>query len=394
MMSKILKQLNKRNNEKGAALVVSMFALTALFGLTASFALTSTAELGNSSRHRDSTEAFWIAEAGINRFLQDTTLLDGGDQTVNIGSHSVALSKDDSDSQQRIVTATATVDGVERSIQVTFPANPPSLFDNTLSSGGNIDLDGFIAGLTVDGQTRLSGQFHDNGFWTSGSFDDKQENISSSLTTLQYPDMNNNGTSDEFSDFVAYNSAFVDPTDPNYTGEYSADEVLHIQTDGTVNLWPFSDLQGKKVVFVEGSTAGAGDVNIWFDTSWLADQNITVISTGSVNYVQPLQNPAANSQLNTISWDSYNELAILYSTHSGVTYTHDEAHYGSIISFSQTSGLLVSNSDVSLDLILVWKQFDYENPIDDNGAVPPAFQGLISGGGGGYSSEPDSWIES
>jgi len=46
-----------------------------------------------------------------------------------------------------------------------------------------------------------------------------------------------------------------------------------------------------------------------------------------------------------------------------------------------------------LSTILPIRQFDYENPVDENGLVPPAFQGLIAGGSSGYSSNPSSWSE-
>ncbi len=385
--------IKRLNNKKGAALVTALMITTILLGLTICLSFASVGEVQNANRFRDSTSAFWAAEGAVQRFLQDTTMLDDADQTVTIGTHSVFLSKDDSDPVTRVVTATGTANGITRSIEVTFPAIPPSLFDNTMSSGGGVTLDGFIAGIDVDGKTRLSGVYDDQGFITNATFEDKEEAVSGDLTTLEYPDADENGTADEFSDFVAYNRQFVDPDDPNYTGEYTADEVLHIEGNDTVNIWPDADLADKKIIFVEGSAPGEGDVNIWFDSSWQADQNVTVISTGSVNYIQPLQNPSADSQLNTISWDNYNEAAILFSSHSGVTYTHAEANYGSIISLSKTEGNLIANDDVNLDLILVWKEFDYENPVDDEGLVPPAFQGLVGGASDGYSSDAASWTE-
>ena len=152
-------------------------------------------------------------------------------------------------------------------------------------------------------------------------------------------------------------------------------------------------MAGKKIVYVEGTSAGAGDVNVWFDSTWTANQNLTVISTGSVNYIQPLQNPSANSQLNTISWDNYNEFAVFLSAHSGVTYTGKKAYYGSIVSLSNTKGNVIANQGMNLDLIFVWKQFNYQSPIDANGLVPPAFQGLIAGAASGYSTTPSSWAE-
>jgi len=386
-------RIKKLNNERGVALLTSLYVVTVLLGLTVCLTMSSVSEVHSSNRFLNDTKSFWAAEGAINQFTQNTAMLDGGDLTVTIGEHSVFLAKDDSDPTSRVVTATGTANGVSRSIEVTFPAIPPSLFDNTISSGGSFILDGFIAGVDVDGKTRLSGIFDDQGFWTGANFEDKLENQTVDETTLEYPDTDGNDTPDEFSDFVAYNRQFVDPDDPDFTGEYEEDEILHIEGNDTVNIWPDTDLDGVKVIFVEGTAEGEGDVNIWFDSTWQADQNVTVISTGAVNYIQPLQNPAANSQLNTISWDNYNEASILYSTHSGVTYTHGSANYGSIVSLSQTDGNLVANEGVSMDLIMVWKDLDYEDPIDDDGFAPPAFQGLIGGGSAGFSSTPASWTE-
>ncbi|MDP8211847.1 MAG: hypothetical protein P9X22_00970 [Candidatus Zapsychrus exili] len=379
-------------NNKGIMFLTSIFVVIILIGLIASFAILSSSELNNSKRYQYSTAAFWAAEAGVNKFIHNTSMLDIENVTEAIGLGFVSLEKDDSNPALRIVTATGTYNDISRSIQIEFPANPPSLFDNTISSGANIILDGFISGMSVDGKTRLSGEYDDQGFWTTANFEDKVEGVDNGLTTLTYPDLNENGQED-FDDFVSYNRRFVDPEDPDYTGEYSEDEVLHIQTNGAVDIWPNEQLVGKKVVFIEGSSAGQGDARIWFDATWRSDQNITIISTGSVDYVQPLQSPAANSQLNTISWDDYNEAAILLSTHSGSTYTHEDANYGSIISLSHTTGNLIANGGVHLDLIFVWKMFDYENPVDENGLVPPGFQGLINTSSSGYSDTPSSWAE-
>ncbi|MCA9400911.1 MAG: hypothetical protein KC713_04750 [Candidatus Omnitrophica bacterium] len=375
----------KFGQRDGSALIFSLIVLTVIFTLTAGFALSNTNELNHAIRYRNEAGSFWLAEAGVQQFLYDTTMLDGGEQTLMIGSHNVYLSKDDTDASKRVLSVTGSFNGINRTIQVEFPTNPPGLFDNTISTGGNIRLSALFAGLDVNDKTRLTGTFQKSGFGVVGDFEDKIEGVSSSETTLTYPDADNNGTPDEFNDFVEYNRDVVAGYDPS--------EVVYIPSDSKVSVFPSASLVGKKIIYVEGSTPGSGDVDIYFDTSWAANQNVTVISTGSVNYVQPLQNPASNSQLNTISWDDYNEGAILYSSHSGVTYTHEEANLGSIVSFSETSGAFIANGDINCNLAIVWKQFNWENPLDENDAVPPGFEGLISGGGGGYSSTPTEWQE-
>jgi len=382
----------RRLNNKGAALILSYLVLSVLFTLTAGFAVSTVSELNYAQNYRDSTSAFWLAESGLNRFAQDTTLLDGGDQTYYYGSNYVHLTKDDTSPSKRIVTATGNVRGVARSLQVEFAANPPTIFSYTMASGGNINLTAFFAGIDVSEKTRLSGSYSQYGL-ALGMFEDKVEGVDSDTVTLEYPDADNNGTPDEFTDFVQYNQ--------NILSEYSSDEIVYVQRqegDGPLEVWPYSSVNGqslmnKKVLYVEGPTAGSGDVDLYFGPNWHDDQNLTVISTGSVNYYQPLQNPTNNSQLNTISWDNYTEGAILLSSHQGVTYSHSEANFGSLLSISYTDGSLLANDEINFVLGGVWKMFDYTSPVDENGFVPPGFEGLITSSSGGFSSTPGQWNE-
>ncbi len=384
-MNTMIRTFQKRvvHDERGAALMISYFILAVLFTLMGAFALSTLQEVADASHYRDSVAAFWLAEAGLNQYLQDTSLLDGGNVTLTYGSQSVLLSKDDSSGSDRIVTARGLVNQTARSVEAEFPPNPPEIFDNTMSTGGNIELLGLIAKLEVYGPTRLTGTFSKSGFGASGWFEDKQEGVASGSTTFMYPDSDTNGTSDEFTDFVAFNRALV--------STYPSDEVVYIQSDDTHLIYPGSGLTGKKVVFVEGSAPDKGNVDVIFDAGWQSGQNLTIITTGSVDYVQPLQ-LATDSQLNIISWSGYEEASILYSAHKGVTYTHDEASFYSIFEYSETTGNLVANGGIEANEALSWKRFLYGNPLTD-GNVPPGFEGLVSQSPGGYSSTPSSWKE-
>lgn len=373
----------KQWNNKGVALIFSYFVLVVLFILMAGFALSTVQELTDAKRFRDGTAAFWLAEAGINQFLQNPSLLDGGTQTINYGSHNVVLSKDDTSPLMRYVTAAGHVRNSTRELVVQFQGNAPYVFNNTMSSGGNLSLAGFIAKLEVFGPTRLTGVYSKSGLGASGWFEDKQEGVDSGLTTFQYPDSDNNGTSDQFNDFVEFNRDIV--------STYPSDEVVYIQSNDTQVIYPGSDLTGKKVVYVEGSSAGSGDVDIIFDAGWQDDQNLTIISTGNVDYIQPLQ-LSTDSQLNIIAWDGYNEGAILYSTHRGVTYSHSAANFYSIFDYSETTGNIIANSGINAYETLSWKRFYYGEPLTD-GNLPPGFQGLIALSPSGYSSIPSGWKE-
>lgn len=371
-------------NKKGASLLYGYLVLSVLLTLSAGFALSTASELNNTKRFRDYTKAFWLAEAGVARFRKNQTMLDTTNP-VNIyfGSNYVTLLKDDTDSQNRIVTATGHVGSITRQLAITFPAKPPKVFSNTMSSGGNLKLLGLIAKLEVYGPTRLTGTFSKSGIGASGWFEDKQEGISTNETTLKYPDADGNGTSDQFNDFVEFNR--------DIASNYPPSEVVYIQSDNTQIVIPNRSLAGKKILFVEGSQPGTGNVNILFDASWQSEQNLTVISTGTVEYVQPLQT-ATNSQLNIIAWDDYKEASILYSSHKGVTYAHDAANFYSIFEYSVTSGNLIANNGINANEALSWKRFDYADPVA-NGSVPPGFQGLLAQAPPGYATTPDLWEE-
>ncbi|MCH7522132.1 MAG: hypothetical protein IIB42_10605, partial [Candidatus Marinimicrobia bacterium] len=162
-----------------------MFVLTVLFGLTACFSLASVGELKASNRYFDSADAFWTAETAINRFIANPTMLDQGDLTLNIGGVSVDLSKDDvTDPRTRVLTATATANGVKRAISVSFPAVVSDIYSNTLSSGGNAAINGFFGTMNYDGQSRLSGTYQPAHGAVSITFDDLQEGVASEAASL------------------------------------------------------------------------------------------------------------------------------------------------------------------------------------------------------------------
>ena len=375
--------LRRLQNETGAALLLGLLVLTVLITLMAGFALSTVQEIRGANRYRDGAIAFWLAEAGVQRFMEDTTILNSGSQTVYFGSNYFTLSKDDTDSTLRVVTAVGHVGGITRNVRVEFPANPPVLFDNTMSTGGNLNLAGLFARMDVYGKTRISGTYNKTGIGATGWFEDKQTGVASNSTTLKYPDSDNSGTADQFNDFVQFNRTLV--------AAYPSSEVLYIQSNSTQVIVPSSSLAGKKVIYVEGTTAGSGDVNIVFGSTWQDNQNMTVISTGNIAYLQPLQ-ISSNSQLNTISWDDYNEASVFYSTHDGVTYSHDDANFYSIFEYSETTGNVVANHSIGANEALSWKKFNYGNPLNGS-TVPPGFEGLVSQANSGYSSTPSEWKE-
>jgi Tfp pilus assembly protein PilX len=352
-------------NNRGVALIISYMVVSVLTILSSVFLVGSSTESNVARNYSNSSRAFWIAEAGMaqayQNWVNNTTQPVGG---VSFGAGAYSIDT----SSLPIVTVTGTCGSATRSIQVSF-VRIPSAFDNTVSVG-NMTLNGLLAKVEVYDKTRISGTFSKTAFATA-TFSDKQEGVSKDATTIKIPDYNNNGTTDEFGDFVAFGDQAV--------AGYPADEVVHVTTDGTVNIFPDTSLVGKKVIFVEGSTAGTGNVNIFFDATWEDNQDLTVISTGTITYVEPLQY-TANSRLSTVSWGDYGEISVFRSEHESVVYSHEDASFVDILDWGQTTGNIITNNNLGLTEVLTYEKFYYSDRAK-NGDMPPGF-GLLSGSSG------------
>lgn len=368
-------------NKRGAALILSYMVLTVLTILGSAFVVRSVSEGNVSRRYADSARAFWIAEAGLSQGYQDVVngatpvgrdfnFSDGssGSYQINLISHPFGT---EVISLGAFGSAQRTVSGLVYRI--------PNSFQNTLSVGGNLTLIGLLARVEVYGKTRISGTYSKQ-FLATGWFEDKQEGVSQDLTTIKIPDYNNNGTADEFSDFVLFGQDVVQ--------SYPAEQVVYIQNNGTVNIFPDQSLVGKKVIFVEGSSPGAGDVNIFFDATWQEGQDLTVISTGDITYVEPLQFQT-DARLSTIAWEDYNEASIFRSEHESLMYAHQEGNFVDILDWGSTTGNLIANGNVSLKEVLTYEKY-YFSDRAMSGDLPPGFSRL--GGSSGTPSLTD-WQE-
>jgi hypothetical protein len=378
-----------RNPEGGSVLIISLYVLMVLVLLMAGFSATAVNEMNLARRLKNSTAAFWAAEMAIHRFINDTHMLDGGDQIITEGDYTVTLTKDDTDKELRYVKAIATGNDVTRGVEVTFIGNTPNVFKNALSSGGNMLLTGNQSSITVNGPTRLTGTFtmDPEGEDLSATFSDFQDYVDPSVTTFKYPDINGNSVQDEFDDFI--NLQLI-----NIYETYLPSEVIYYPTNqDLVIITPNASLAHKKMIFVQGSQAGKGNVAILFNGSWKPNQNLTIVSTGAIDYVQPLQAPGAeNSKLNTISWYDYTESTILTGKHAGVMYTHAQANFNSIYGQSTTNGIVMANEGIVANETIHDKIFNYHDPYSDN-SVPAGFRLLFTAPPAGYNTEPNSWKE-
>ena len=374
----------KKLNNKGVALIVASLVLFVLVTLSAGFALAMITELNNARRYRDSAAAFWLAEGEINRFIKNPTMLDEKDsQTIPYGKDTVTITRDDSHINRRIITATATVGGSQRKIQIEYPAHAPEAFNTTMSADGNIVIEGNKASVLVNGKIRLSGKIinkakHSNLLF----FEDKMEGVNPDLASLSYPDANNNGVTDEFEDFVQINRRIL--------ASYPGNEVLYIQGNGTHTIVPNPSLYTKKIIYIEGRE-GMGNVIIPFNGIWGDDQNVTIITTGIVTYnlSGPWKN---NSQLNIIAWSGYRETGILSGRHRGIIHTHGKAEFDEIYDTSITEGTIVANGGITLGEVWSPKTFNYADTRTD-GMTPPGFEGLIATGSFGFETKPIFWKE-
>jgi len=364
-------------NNRSAVLILSYMVISVLTILGAAFFTGSISESRTAKHYCDSTRAFWAAEAGLAEAYQNW--INGNAQPagqVDFGSGAYSIDS----SNMPDVEVSGTFSGAQRNVRASF-VRVPLAFDNTLSVGRNLSLSGLLARIEVYDKTRISGAYSKS-LGTSDWFEDKQVGVSQDSTTIRIPDYNNNGVSDEFGDFVQFGRKAVQ--------DYSADEIVYIQNNGTVNIFPNQALVGKKVIFVEGAAPGQGNVNIFFDATWQDNQDITVIATGTVSYVQPLQFQS-NARLSTFSWGDYNEAAIFRSEHESVVYTHEDANFIDILDWGSTTGNIIANRDVSLREVLTYEKYFFSDRAR-NGDLPPGLKWLPGAGTTGFTHLAD-WEE-
>jgi hypothetical protein len=369
----------KLSGNQGSILIVSYIVLYMLVTLSAGLALYTFTELNSARRHYHSSAAFWLAEAGANMYMKDTTLLDNNDkQTIPFGTGTIELTKDDSKDMVRRITSTGQFASARRSVQLTYQINIPEVFKNAISTQDNITVKGSKASLIVNDKVRVGGKLDNTSKFSNVLFDDIQEKVDPAMTTITYPDANGNGRPDEYEDFVKHNQQVLE--------NYRPSEVLYIKGSGTYTITPNSSLAGKKIVYVEG-----GNVNIQFNASVRQDQNLTVISTGKVTFNQ-MGNQPPNSQLNIIAWAGYKETSLLASTHKGMIYTHGTATFDNIYDSSITEGGLVANGGIEVGEVWSTKTIRYANT-RQNGLLPPGFEGLTARSTQSVNAQPTSWSE-
>lgn len=370
------------HNSKGAALIISFFVLTFLIIISTGVAMSLFSELTQAQNYQKSVTAFWLAESGLNLFKKNPTILDKtGSQTLEYGGGKIDLRKDDTDPAMRVVTSTGTILGVRRSLEIIYPAKAPEAFNMSLAADGNLTILSGKASVVFLGKIRLAGKIVNNAKHANLIFEDKKESVDSTLVTMKYPDINQNGMGEEFSDFVQANRQTI--------AKYPKSEIIYIQGNDNYTVIPNQELIGKRIIYIEGEQ-GRGRVNIQFNGPMPDDQNLTIISTGNVTLSHG--NESGNSQLNVIAWGDYSESAILPGVHNGMIFTHGMARFDDIYDTTVTNGSIVASKGIAIGDIWSTKVFNYADPKKD-GAVPPGFELLVGKRASGYVSTPSSWSE-
>ncbi len=377
------------NSKSGIALMMVMIFTLVLLVLGATFLRLATSERILANESVQLSQAFYLAEAGVQRAIAYLRVAGNESRTGTLytpqsfagGTYS-ATAADDLTRSVKIITSTGTFAGKQKTIIAEIQLLP-AFFRNTFSSGGDLDFYGIFAAAYAHGTTWLTGVYDRHGLFQSMGFDTKVEGVNSNQTTLRFPDMNNNGTANEFNDFVLFFRNEIQKYDPS--------EVVWLQTDGTVNIWPRRDYADKKIIFVEGSTPGTGDVNIWFDAGswWESGQDVTIVSTGEVNYIQPLQNTSSN-RLSVISWGTSSEGAIIYSAHRSVIGTEATADFTYFLTLATVTGSIFANQGISLQEAIVLVNFWHDDRLN-SGDIPPGLRPLS--GNNYYLGGMTSWEE-
>lgn len=372
----------KRFNNRGSILLVTMVVLFVIFILSIGFFQLNLNESNFASRQYYRTAAFWLAEAGINMYIAQPSLLyQDSDQTIEYGKGTIRLYVDASRPSVMAVHSVGTFAGIQREIRITYPAHVPEAYKNVLSSGKGIVVKGDKTIAVVNGQTRLTGIVDGPSTNANVFFEDIAQQVPPDLTSLSL-----GGQTEDYGGegLVKFTQKMRD-----LMGSYDPSEVLYIPDADTHTLTK-ADVEGKKIIYVEGDSSG-GNVVINSNDLLLNNQNITVISSGKTTFNQA-GTQAPNSQLNIIAWNGYNETVTAASTHKGLIYTHGVAEFNGIKESSVTEGGVIADGGIVLGDIWSTKTFNYAD-MTWGGFYPPGFELFKGTSLSGVAAKPNSWKE-
>lgn len=138
-------------NRRGSVLLIIFMVIVVLTGLGGAMFLRAISENSLTRKYAESTQAFWLAEAGVSRALKElgddfsASGTNAWSDTLGVGRYSIDVEQ--VDSQTRKVTSRGYVPAdsprVERIIEVMVDSGiPPDFYDEAIYSAGEIDLNG------------------------------------------------------------------------------------------------------------------------------------------------------------------------------------------------------------------------------------------------------------
>lgn len=158
----------KMMNKKGVVLIYVFLVIAVLTVLGGAMLSKGVSERSLSQKYVDSTQAFWAAEAGVNRAFKelsaDSEVSGEGlwPDTLNTGRYSVDIEEVDSNTVKITSHGFVPADSsrVERVIEVTADMGiPPDFFDNAIYCAGDVRLNGNT--YEVEGNVRYAGEIND-----------------------------------------------------------------------------------------------------------------------------------------------------------------------------------------------------------------------------------------
>ena len=154
---------------KAFALILTLIIVVVLVVLSISLLARSISESRMAQRELESTQAFWAAEAGVNKTLNDlrNNYNFSGEQTLGSlgtgqGEYQATIVQDLPNSGDRTVTVYGYFPSkaayvIRRDIKVVVnKAIPPGFYDNAIYSAGDVDLNG--DSYSINGDVRYDGE--------------------------------------------------------------------------------------------------------------------------------------------------------------------------------------------------------------------------------------------
>ena len=255
-------------NERGLVMLIVLMAMMAVSLLGLASLLVVGTDIRISGHYRNSAQAFWAAEAGVQRALgeirNDRTYLGTLDQASLGNGATSGATVEQLTSLLRRITATGNQGVARRQIEVIV--NVDSAFESTINCGGDVILDGkpriSTEGVRVNGDAYLSldaGTPELNIYMPTGSTL-TVDGDASALTRLEKEpmDLNSIRLTDQQWQYLAGTA--------NGDWRFDTDHIFgDTDTNVTFNNLNFNNVpvgpEGQRAIFVDGNVTVNGEIS-------------------------------------------------------------------------------------------------------------------------------------